>query len=65
MPCGIYQITDIPASELGGVMVDAHIGNPTDVKSVLQPDGNYTVIITYPPCAETKTFDEHIAATDT
>jgi hypothetical protein len=61
MPCGTYKITDIPAAELGGVIVDAHIGNPIDVQSVQQADGNYTVIVTYPPCEKSMTFDAHVA----
>ena len=50
MPCGVWKVTDIPSSEVGGVMADYEIYKPETLEKTQQPDGNWTVTATFPPC---------------
>jgi hypothetical protein len=50
MACGIYTVTGVPDANLGEVLAQVNLDNPTSVTHTQQPDGTWTVVATYPPC---------------
>jgi hypothetical protein len=50
MACGTYTETEIPAADLAMVLAGIALDTPTTVTQILQADGTYTVVATFPPC---------------
>lgn len=55
MICGTFTLTKIPAAQVDEVMAEARatIPPPTSVASQPDGDGTFTVIATWPACADT------------
>lgn len=50
MPHGIYTETDIPPDKVAAVVAALKLEDPppTTIQKIKQPNGNYTVIATWP-----------------
>jgi hypothetical protein len=50
MPHGIYTETDIPPNKVDAVIATLKLEDPppTTIQKIKQPNGNYTVIATWP-----------------
>lgn len=50
MPHGIYTETDVPANKVDEVKATLNLEDPppTTIQTIQQPNGNYTVIATWP-----------------
>jgi hypothetical protein len=57
MPHGIYTETDIPANKVDAVIATLNLEDPppTSTQKILQPNGKYTVIATWPDGTNTDT----------
>lgn len=53
MICGAFTVTKIRDADVAGVVArfKATVPAPLDVTQTKQPDGTWTVVATYPPCA--------------
>lgn len=55
MPHGIYTETDVPSDKVDAVVATFNLEDPppTSVVKIKQPNGNYTVIATWPDGTKT------------
>ena len=55
MPHGIYTETDIPANKVDMVIATLNLEDvpPTKIQKIEQPNGNYTVVATWPDGTDT------------
>jgi hypothetical protein len=55
MPHGIYTETDIPEKKVNAVIATLNLEDPppTKTQKIQQPNGNYTVIATWPDGTDT------------
>lgn len=63
MPCGTWTTTDVPDSELGFVIALYKADKATKIDTRREPDGEWTVIATFPPCDTGDQGSEHDFAT--
>lgn len=52
-PCGIHQVSGVPASDVLTAMQDFLASNPISVSREQGDDGNFTVTAVFPPCVDT------------
>src|SRR5271154_248174 len=52
MPCGIFKITDIPDDQIGGAEQEGQLDAPDKMTKEQQPDGSWTLTLTFPPCSD-------------
>lgn len=52
MPTGVYKVTDIPEEELTQAVAGYMLNNPIRIEKIRQPDGKWTVIVTYSETVE-------------
>jgi hypothetical protein len=59
MICGVFTITQVPASQVNAVMQGFRDNSPPPVSVASQPDGSgtFTVVATFPPCEFSTTHD--------
>jgi hypothetical protein len=50
MPHGIYTETDVPSNNVDAVIATLNLEDPppTKIQKISQPNGNYTVVATWP-----------------
>jgi flagellar protein FlgJ len=52
MPCGRFITTDIPDNQIGGAEQEAQLDTPDKMTKEQQPDGTWTLTLTFPPCSD-------------
>lgn len=62
MPCGIWTTNDVPDSDLGFVIALYKADNALKIETQREPDGQWTVIATFPPCDENESGSDHAFA---
>lgn len=50
MICGDWTITDIPETEVDGVVAQFGLDQPISVSKSKQPNGTWTVVASFEPC---------------
>lgn len=55
MPHGIYTETDVPSNNVDAVVATLNLEDPapTTIQKIKQPNGNYTVVATWPDGTKT------------
>lgn len=49
-PCGVWTVSDIPDEQLAFAVAMAKLDNPSKIETQQEPDGQWTIVSTFPPC---------------
>ena len=48
MPIGVQETTDVPADQVHNVVAGYQLDNPAKIEAIQQPNGLWTVRVTFP-----------------